>query len=42
MARSAMPGWGLCCGMSVLKLAISGSEDATEAGTFGYPRVRSF
>jgi hypothetical protein len=37
-----MPGGGLGCGMSVLKIATSGIGEEMEAGTFGYPRVRSF
>jgi hypothetical protein len=36
-----MPGWGVGCGISVLKRANSRS-DVMEAGTFGYPRERSF
>jgi hypothetical protein len=42
MARSAMPGCGIGCGISVLKRVTSRRGNVMEAGTFGYPRERSF
>jgi hypothetical protein len=37
-----MPGWEVGCGISVLKFVNSASDEMNEAGTFGYPRERSF
>jgi hypothetical protein len=37
-----MPGCEVGCGISVLKFVNSASDEMNEAGTFGYPRERSF
>jgi hypothetical protein len=41
MARSAIPGWDVDCGISVFKFVNSAPDEVNEAGTFGYPRERS-
>jgi hypothetical protein len=40
MARSAIPGSDVDCGISVLKFVNSAPDEVNEAGTFGYPRER--